>query len=128
MAVGIPASGIGTIFYILLTIAIILSKIVQKILAFLKKASMSDKPSTLLKFPTLAFILCVILLMYMNITGFRPVVPGSQQVAVPISASSYLWILSVFAASFFTVFMLLFHFRANARVQPDDVRVHKFDE
>jgi hypothetical protein len=125
MAVGVPASGIGTIYYIILSIAILLRKIVKKILSFLKKESTSNRPSILLRFPPLAFILCITLLIYMNITGFRPVIPGTQQATVPISARPYLWIFSVFAVSVFTFFISLFHIRANERTHIMKERIRR---
>jgi len=110
MAVGVPATGIGGIFYMLLSIVILLCKIVKKILSFLKNEPTSYKPFKLLKFPTLAFILCITLLIFMNITDFRFLIPGTQEASVSISN---LWILGVFAVSFFLFFIFLFHIRAK---------------
>jgi hypothetical protein len=110
MAVGVPATGIGGIFYILLSIVMLLCKTVKKILSFLKTEKTSDGNCKLLRFPTLAFIMCIILLIYMNVTGFRFIIPGTQEAKVSMSN---LWIASVFAVSFFTFFILLFHIRAK---------------
>ena len=110
MAVGVPATGIGGIFYILLSIVMLLCKIVKKILSFLKNEPSSNRTFKLLRFPTLAFILCITLLIFMNITGFRFLIPGTQEATVSISN---LWILGVFAVSFFLFLISLFHIKAK---------------
>lgn len=115
MAVGVPATGIGGIFYILLSIVIIIHKAVKKILSILgKKLTKSKENLRLLRFPTLAFILCVGLLSYMNLSGFRFVIPGTQA-AVSISN---LWLVGVFAVSFFMFFILLIQIRSKQMEKP----------
>jgi hypothetical protein len=49
----------------------------------------------------------------MNVTGFRFVLPGTQQ-AVTVSITN-LWIIGVFAVGIFVFFMALFQLRANQR-------------
>jgi hypothetical protein len=111
MAVGVPATGIGGIFYILLSIVIIIHKAVKKILFFWDKRTTELKEKLkLLKFPTIAVILCVGLLLYMNLSGFRFVIPGTQQTTVSISN---LWLVGLFAISLFTFFIILVQIRSG---------------
>jgi len=110
MAAGVPTTGIGGIFYILLSIGMFVCKVVKKILSFIQDDLTRPKHCKMLKFPTVAFILCISLLLYMNVTGFRLVLPGTQQATVSMSN---LWILGVFAFSFYSFFILLFHIRAK---------------
>lgn len=115
MAVGVPATGIGGIFYILLSIVMLFYEIIKKFLSFMGKKipRSTGSPSRLLRFPTVAFTLCVLLLLYMNVTGFRFVLPGTQQ-AVTVSITN-LWIIGVFAVGIFGFFLVLFQLRANQR-------------
>ena len=116
MAVGVPATGIGGIFYILLSIVIIIHKAVKKILYFFGKRTTEFKETLgLLKFPTMALILCVGLLSYMNLSGFRFVIPGTQQPTVSISN---LWLVGFFAFSLFTFFIILVQIRSKQIEKP----------
>jgi len=111
MAVGVPATGMGGIFYILLSIVIIIHKAVKKILYFFGKGTTEFKEKLgLLKFPTMALILCVGLLSYMNLSGFRFVILGTQQTTVSISN---LWLVSLFALSLFIFFIVLVQIRSE---------------
>ncbi len=111
MAAGVPATGMGGIFYLLLSVIIFFYELVKRIASTLRKGlKIEEKPALLTKVPTLAFIVCGALLIYMNVTGFRFVIPGAQETRVSISN---LWILGVFSVGCFIFFMILFHFRAK---------------
>src|SRR5512136_1434841 len=116
MAVGVPATGMGGIFYILLSIVIVIHKAVKKTLAFFGKRATEFKGKLgLLKFPTMALILCVGLLSYMNLSGFRFVMPGTQQTTVLISN---LWLVGLFALSLFVFFIILVQIRSEQIEKP----------
>lgn len=116
MAVGVPVTGMGGIFYILLSIVIIIHKAVKKILYFFGRRITESKDKLgLLKFPTMAFILCVGLLSYMNLSGFRFVLPGNQQTTVSISN---LWLVGLFAFSLFIFFIVLVQIRSEQIEKP----------
>jgi hypothetical protein len=111
MAAGVPATGMGGIFYLLLSAIMLLYEIMKKVVYALKKGlKIKEKPAMLTKIPTLAFVVCGILLIYMNLTGFRFVIPGTQETSVSMGN---LWILGAFSVSLFMVIMVLFHLRAR---------------
>ena len=111
MAAGVPATGMGGIFYLLLSAIMFLYEIVKRVMYALKKGlKIKEKPAMLTKIPTLVFAVCGALLIYMNLTGFRFVIPGTRETSVSMGN---LWILGVLSVSFFMFIMILFHFRAR---------------
>jgi hypothetical protein len=115
MAAGVPATGIGGIYYILLTIGLLLHKIIKRIAAFFKKQSLQVKAShskfkTL--FPSLAFCLCISFLIFMNATGFRFTIPGISPVTVSLQ---YLWVIGAFSITMTIVFVGLVIFRSREK-------------
>ncbi len=116
MAVGVPTTGLGGIFYILLSIAIVIHKAFKRIAYFFgKRVTESKEKLGLLRFPTMAFILCVGLISYMNLSGFRFAIPGTQQ--TPVSISN-LWMVGLFAFSLFIFFIVLVQIRSEQIEKP----------
>jgi hypothetical protein len=116
MAVGVPATGMGGIFYILLSIIIVIHKTIKKILSSLRiDLTTSKEKLGLLSFPTVAFILCIGLLSYMNLSGFRFVIPGTQRAIVSISS---LWHVGLFALIFLAFFITLIQIRSKQIKKP----------
>lgn len=111
MAAGVPATGMGGIFYLLLSAIMLLYEIVKRIVYILKKElKIKERPAMLTRIPTLAFVMCGALLIYMNLTGFRFFIPGTQETSVSMGN---LWFLGVLSVSFFLFIMILFHLRAR---------------
>ena len=111
MAAGVPATGMGGIFYLLLSVIMVFYELVKRILSVLRKElKIEQKPAILTRIPTLAFVVCGVFLVYMNVTGFRFAIPGTQQASFSMNN---LWILGVFSVGCFLFFMILFRFRAR---------------
>lgn len=111
MAAGVPATGMGGIFYLLLSVIMFFYELVKRILSVLKKEFKPEKkPAVLTRIPTMTFVASALLLIYMNVTGFRLVVPGTQQTSIPLGN---LWLLGIVGVSIFIFFILLFHIRAK---------------
>ena len=113
MAVGQPATGIGGIFYIILLIGMLVNRLLGKISSFMHLKNKKEKTKRIIqKLPPFAFILCIILLLYMNITGVR--------FAIAPNAGSATWAINLgitgpFALSVFFVILVLFYRRARQR-------------
>jgi hypothetical protein len=113
MAAGVPATGIGGIYYILLTIGLLFYKFAKKVWCTFEKqlCALPDNRIRVKKFfPPLAFIICVSLLIFMNVTGFRFGAPG---VATATLTIDYLWVIGVFSVSAAIFFVLLVIFRSQ---------------
>jgi hypothetical protein len=111
MAAGVPATGIGGIFYILLSVVMFFYELIKRVISLPKKEIKPEKrPVVLTRIPPLMFIFSATILLYMNVTGFRFVVPGTQQNSLSIGN---LWFLGVVSVSIFMFFLLLFHIRAK---------------
>lgn len=114
MAAGVPAMGMGGIFYILLSAIMLFYELVKRILGATKKGfRINERPAMLSKIPTLTFVAVAAFLIYMNVTGFRLVIPGSQETSILLNN---LWILGVFSVGFFMSIMVLFQIRAKQSI------------
>ena len=114
MAAGVPATGMGGIFYLILSAIMLFYELVKRIVYVLKKGfRINERPAMLTRIPTLTFVAVGAFLIYMNVTGFRIVIPGGQETSISLNN---LWILGVISASFFMLIMVLFHFRARQNV------------
>ena len=112
MAVGQPTTGIGGLYYIILMVGILINEILKKILTFLNR-SVSKVAIKMMKqsLPLFALVIGIILILYMNITGFRFVIfSGIGNAIVP---SNNLWITGLFAVSIFFLILLLFYRKAK---------------
>jgi hypothetical protein len=117
MAAGVPATGIGGIYYILLTIGLLFYKFGKKIWCAFKKQLCSPPDSRIRMkkiFPTLAFTIGVSLLIFMNVTGFRFSLPGMAATNLTID---YLWVIGAFSVSTAIFFILLVIFRSQRTFQ-----------
>ena len=112
MAAGVPATGIGGIFYIILLIGIMINKLFKKICEFINlNPSCRTKISGIIrKLPTYAFILCVTVLVLMNITGFRFILFRNQGSAIQVND---LWLTGLLAISVFLSSILLINRRSK---------------
>ena len=118
MAAGVPATGMGGIFYIILSAIIVFYEIVKRLVFILKKGlTIKDRPVMLTRIPTLTFAVVGILLVYMNASGFRFVIPGSQETTISLEN---LWILGLFSVCFFMIIMILFYYRSREAVNKID--------
>jgi hypothetical protein len=109
LAVGQPATGIGGIFYIILLIGILFNKAIKKV------SMLKDKAWGLMKrIPTAGFIICVALLLYMNLTGFRIIIPLTGGGSADLQISN-LWVTRPVALSMFGAILILFNKRAKQR-------------
>jgi hypothetical protein len=113
MAAGVPTTGIGGLYYLLLALAIGFCKLVMKIRSVFQTNLSRNASCVLLRFPTIAFLLSVGLILYMNVTGFRVTVPGSQPLAIPTNLWTYLGLMGGVAIMFFLFVLVMFHVRAN---------------
>ena len=114
MAAGVPATGMGGIFYLILSAIMLFYEVVKRIACAVNKGfRFNSRPAMLTKIPTLTFGAVAAFLIYVNVTGFRFVIPGSQETSISLNN---LWILGVISASFFMLIMVLFHFRARQNV------------
>ena len=113
MAVGQPATGIGGIFYIILFIGMLISRLLGKISSLLHSKNTKEKMKRIIqKLPPLAFVVCIILLLCMNITGVRfAIALGAGSAAGAID----LGITGPFALSVFLVVLMLFYIRTRQR-------------
>lgn len=113
MAVGQPATGIGTIFYIILLIGMLVNRLIGKISSMMHSKNTKEKMKrNIQKLPPFAFVLCVMILLYMNITGVRfAIAPGAGSATWTIG----LGITGPFALSVFFVILMLFYRRARQR-------------
>jgi len=110
MAVGQPATGIGGIFYIILLIGMLFSRLFEK----LKLAADQERMRRFVRrLPTFALVLCVMLLVYMNLTGFRFVINAATGTAGSTTQVMDLEILAPFALSFFVAILALFRWKAR---------------
>jgi hypothetical protein len=109
MAAGQPATGIGGIFYVLLLIGMLLSKLLEKVCSILKLAAEKDKIRQVFTrmLPTLALVLCIIFLVYMNLTGFRFVIDATTVTMGSSTQAINLEILAPFALGFFVAILAL---------------------
>jgi hypothetical protein len=113
MAAGVPATGIGGIYYILLTIGLLLSKLVKKVCSIFKKQLCfgSDTRIKMVRFfPTLAFTMSTAFLIFMNATGFRFVIPGIQPTTPTLD---YFWEIGIFAVATAVTCFFLINYRAQ---------------
>ena len=113
MAAGVPATGIGGIYYIILTVGLLFYKLAKKAVCIFKnKLCKGDDNRFRMRkiFPPLAFAFCISLLAFMNITGFRFNIPGTTTVTLSIE---YLWVIGAFSVIAAIVFIVLVHFRAQ---------------
>jgi len=112
LAVGQPATGIGGIFYIILLIGILLNKVLIKICSLLKlNAPKETLKKIKQRIPTVTLVMCIILLIYMNITGSRLVVfSGTGNTTIP---TIDLGITGPSAVSVFFLILLLFYRKAK---------------
>ena len=114
MAAGVPATGMGGIFYLILSAIILFYELAKKIVYILKQGlKINERPAMLTRIPTFTFVVVGAFLIYMNVTGFRFVISGAQETSVSLDN---LWILGVFSVSFFILIMALFHLRARQAV------------
>ena len=112
MAVGQPTTGIGGLYYIILMIGILINNVLKKIIAFLNQ-SLPKEAIKIMKqrFPTFALVIGIILIMYMNIIGFRFVIfSGIGNTILP---TNNLWITGLSAVSIFFLILLLFYRKAR---------------
>ena len=113
MAVGQPATGIGGIFYIILLIGMLVNRLFGKISSLLHSKNMKEKMNRIIqKFPPFALVVCIVLLLYMNITGFRFVIATGTG---NVTGATDLSITGPFAVSVFFVFLMLFYIRTKQR-------------
>jgi hypothetical protein len=111
MAAGVPATGMGGIFYLILSAIMLFYELAKRIVYILKKGlKINERPAMLTRIPTFTFVVVGIFLIFMNVTGFRFVIPGAQETSISLDN---LWILGVFSVSFFMIIMILFHIRAK---------------
>jgi hypothetical protein len=113
MAAGVPTTGIGGLYYLLLALAIGICKLLTKLRSIFHANISRNTSCFLMKFPTVASIVSVGLIIYMNVTGFRITLPGSQPVGIPSNMFTYLGLIGGVAITFFTSVLALFHIRAN---------------
>ena len=114
MAAGVPATGMGGIFYLILSAIMLFYELAKRVVYFLKKGlTIDERPALLTRIPTFTFAVVVVFLIFMNVTGFRFVIPGIQETSVSLGN---LWILGLFSVSFFMLIMILFHIRARQTV------------
>jgi hypothetical protein len=113
MAAGVPTTGIGGLYYLLLALAIGICKILTKIRSIFHTNISRNTSCFLMRFPTIASIISVGLLIYMNVTGFRITLPGSQSAVTPSNMLMYLGLIGGLAITFFTFILVMFHIRAN---------------
>jgi len=114
MAAGVPATGMGGIFYLILSAIILFYELAKRIVYILKRGfRINERPAMLTRIPTFTFVVVGAFLIYMNVTGFRFVIPGAQETSVSLDN---LWILGVFSVSFFILIMVLFQLRARQAV------------
>jgi hypothetical protein len=127
MAAGVPTTGIGGLFYILQAIAIGVCKTLTKIRSHLQRGGTREKAYTLTRFPTIAFILSSILIVYMNATGFRFTIPGSHAATFPSYTWMYLGLIGIIVVGFFTFILVMFQLRANTgvplRTRPSIIKI-----
>lgn len=113
MAAGVPATGIGGIYYILLTIGLLFYKFGKKVWCVFKK-QLCAPPDNRIRvkkvFPPLVFTICVSLLIFVNVAGFRFAVPG---VATATLTIGYLWVIGAFSVSAAIFFILLVIIRSQ---------------
>jgi hypothetical protein len=104
----------GGIFYILLLIGILINKAFKKILTLINRTPPKDIFIKLKRhYPTFAFVVCILLLVFMNLTGFRFVLfSGVGNTTIP---TTHLWITGTFAVSSFGLVLLLFYRKASQR-------------
>ena len=114
MAVGQPATGMGGIFYILLLIGILINKAFKKLLTLINRKPPKDLIIKLKgSYPTFAFGLCILLLVFMNLTGFRfEIFPVAGNTPNP---TTYLWTTGLVAISSFFIVLILFYRKAGQR-------------
>ena len=115
MAAGVPSTGMGGIFYIILSAIMLVYEIAKRIGHVFKKGlKINERPIMLTRIPTFTFAIVSVLLIYMNATGFRFPIPGTQETGV--SLVGYLGILGVFSVGFFMIILALFNIRARQKV------------
>lgn len=113
MAVGQPATGIGGIYYLILFIGILVNKLQEKISSLINSRSYKEKIKRIIKqLPPLAFALCIILLIYMNVIGIRFVITSGVGNSTPIIDFG---ITDILVVSVFLITLLLFHIRARQK-------------
>ena len=117
MAAGVPATGLGGIYYILLTIGLIFHKLAKKVCSKLKK-QLCFAPDERIRmrrfFPTIAFVTGVALLIFLNATGFRFTIPGTQPTTLTLD---YFWVIGAFAVSAAIICFFLINFRAQKTIK-----------
>jgi hypothetical protein len=115
-AVGQPATGIGGIFYIILLIGMLLNRLLGKISSLIHSKNKKEKiKKTIQKLPPFAFVACIILLVYMNISGVRFAITPSAGSAGNATFAIDLGITGPFALSVFFAILMLFNRRAKQR-------------
>lgn len=112
MAVGQPATGIGGMFYIILMLGILINKALRKIVSRLNLNSPQNAIKIMKqRLPTLALVVSSILLLYVNLSGFRLVAFfGAGKTSTP---TIDLWITGPSAVSVFLLVVLLFYRKAR---------------
>jgi len=114
MAAGVPSTGMGGIFYLILSGIIVFYELMKRIVYILRKGlKIKERPAMLTMIPTLTFAIVAGFLLYVNVTGFRFVIPGTQIASVSLDN---LWIVGGFSVSFFMVIMILFYIRSKQKV------------
>ncbi|MCJ7609841.1 hypothetical protein MUP00_09280 [Candidatus Bathyarchaeota archaeon] len=119
MAAGQPATGIGGIFYVLLLIGMLLSRLVEKVCSILKLEAEKDRIRRIVirMLPTVSLVLSIVLLVYMNLTGFRFVIDATTVTMGSSTQAINLEILAPFALSFFiAILALLLRKAGKARI------------
>jgi hypothetical protein len=114
MAAGQPATGIGGIFYVILLIGMLLSRLLEKVCSLLKLAAEKDRIRRVAArmLPTLALVLCIVFLVYMNLTGFRFVIGAATVTSGSAEQVMNLEILAPFALAFFIAILALLRRKA----------------
>ena len=102
----------GGIYYILLLIGMLVNRLLRKISSLIRSNNTNKIKRAIQKLPPFAFVVCIIFLVYMNITGVR--------FAIAHGAGSTIWatdlgITGPFALSIFFVILMLFYRRAKQR-------------
>lgn len=116
MAAGQPTTGIGGIFYLILFIGMLINRLFGKIYSLLHSKNMKEKTKRIIqKLPPFAFVVCIILLLYMNITGVR--FATSALGAGSVTWTMDLGITGPFALSVFFIILMLFYIRSAERAR-----------
>lgn len=111
MAAGIPTTGIGGIFYIILLIGMLIWKLLKKTFAMMKLGRKEILKRMRWRFPTFAFIICIVLLIFMNTSGFRFITFVGPTIN-PVLTNNF-WIITIIATGVLLTVILLLNRKAS---------------